>query len=635
MRARVRSHYPVLVTALLFSAFASGAIRAQGPPPNLPQQAAIDVDGDVDVLFEDSAAGARLVHFLRVGNQRLRLDFGADAPPELLSGSKIRAHGRLRNNSTLELSSSSGGSVQVLSLAQPNTFGEQRTLVLLVNFQDNTSASTDTGSAYTTTFQAASNYYLENTYGQTWLTGDAHGTFTLPMNSTTCDYNQIATLADNLATANGINIAAYPRRVYAFPRIAACSWWGLGSVGGNPSRAWVNGTYSLKVVSHELGHNFGAYHSHSQPCDLSGCTTLEYGDDHDDMGQTSNGHFNAFQKERLGWLNYGSSPAIQIVSAAGSYWVDSYEVAGTAPKALKLLKSTDQSGNKSWYYVEVRSQTGFDASDAPGVLVHTGSDVDGNSSQQLDLDATGTGFDALLDVGQTLSDDIAGLSITTTSVSSSGAWLNVTYAGPACAAAAPTVSLSPSATVVAAPGQPVTYAATIRSNDGSTCATTNFVLGWTVPGGWTAAASPSSVNVAPGATGTANFVLTPASSAAGTYSFDVLASRTNTTGPGGSVSGNVLVAAGLDVSLAIAPGTGNSGYQLTATVRVGSSPVSGAPATFTVTDPLGGTTNLTATTNGSGVATVKFRPRARGTYQVRVSASSNGLIGGTTGSFVQ
>ncbi len=34
----------------------------------------------------------------------------------------------------------------------------------------------------------------------------------------------------------GVDLSLYTRYVYAFPN-NACTWWGLGSVGGNPSQA--------------------------------------------------------------------------------------------------------------------------------------------------------------------------------------------------------------------------------------------------------------------------------------------------------------------------------------------------------------------------------------------------------------
>ena len=172
-----------------------------------------------------------------------------------------------------------------------------------------------------------------------------------------------------------MNLALYPRRVFGFPQTSACNWWGLGTVGGgsdaqNPSRAWINGPYSLRVVGHEMGHNFGLFHSRSSTCDAGGCLIDEYGDDHDIMGAAA-GHFNAFQKERLGWLGYGSSPAIEAVTETGQYPLEPYATPnGGLPKALRIFKSTTGSSN-TYIYAEARTQYGADAAaDARGADPH-------------------------------------------------------------------------------------------------------------------------------------------------------------------------------------------------------------------------------------------------------------------------
>ena len=264
-----------LVIAASGSAF---VLRAQGGgPAQLPSQAAdqaeAQFDGELEVVYEDSARGARLHHFLRVGNERLTLQFASE-PPAYESGTRVRARGRLSSR-TLAIASDPG-SIQVLALASSSTFGEQRVAVILVNFQDQVSTPYDWTWAHSTTFDTTSDFYRENSYGQTWITGNVFGWFTIPMSSTNCDYNQIASLADQAASQAGANLSHNPRRVYAFPGTGSCGWWGLGTLGGNPSRAWVNGGYELKVVAHELGHNFGDYHSRSESCDAAGCALSEY-----------------------------------------------------------------------------------------------------------------------------------------------------------------------------------------------------------------------------------------------------------------------------------------------------------------------------------------------------------------------
>ena len=69
------------------------------------------------------------------------------------------------------------------------------------------------------TFGTTSSFFLENSHNQTWLTGDVAGWFTLPLSSSTCDYNQISSAADQAATSGGVRLSNYTRKVYAFPQI--------------------------------------------------------------------------------------------------------------------------------------------------------------------------------------------------------------------------------------------------------------------------------------------------------------------------------------------------------------------------------------------------------------------------------
>ena len=74
-------------------------------------------------------------------------------------------------------------------------------------------------------------------------------------------------------------------------------------------------------MGHELGHNYGLRHAHSQDCNASAfgdtCLFWEYGDTADLMGNNRPGQFNPFEKEQLGWLNDGISPPITPVAASG------------------------------------------------------------------------------------------------------------------------------------------------------------------------------------------------------------------------------------------------------------------------------------------------------------------------------
>ena len=194
------------------------------------------------------------------------------------------------------------------------------------------------------------------------------------------------------------------------------------------------------------------------------------------MGGTSNGHMNAFQKERLGWLNYGSSPPIRTVTASGVYTLDPYAPAGSGSKALRILKSVDGSGKRTWYYLEARTQNGFDSGTAPGVIVHTGSEATGNSSNMFDLDRTTSAMDPVLDVGQTYTDTTRGLSFRTSVADALGAMVEVIMTDAPCSALAPTVTVAPANMVTTSPGALVNYTVTVRNNDESTCGPATFGL---------------------------------------------------------------------------------------------------------------------------------------------------------------
>ena len=176
-----------------------------------------------------------------------------------------------------------------------------------------------------------------------------------------------------------------------------------------------------------MGHNLGLYHSRSRTCDAGGCVIDEYGDDHDIMGAVT-GHFNAYQKRRLGWLDYGSSPALQTVIETGQYALEPYATPnGGLPKALRVFKSTAGSSN-TYIYAEARTQYGADASLAPGVVIHTGVDSDGAQGYLHDLQPSSSVTDFILDPGQSVTFGDTGPPVTLTALSfdNSGAVLAVT-----------------------------------------------------------------------------------------------------------------------------------------------------------------------------------------------------------------
>lgn len=498
------------------------------------------LEGELEVYYEDYEDGShKLRNILKTTTGLVELRM-AEQTRQMQSGMLVRARGWLFKHGgdttgslVLEDSPDSlellaDGAVTSATTAIPailtNTIGEQRTLVLLVNFQDNSVEPWSLAQVEEMVFGTVNDFYLENSYGQTWFSGDVYGYYTLPIDAV-CDTVEIETYAKLAAAANGIDMGGYDRLIYVFPQISGCGWTGKGTVVGSPSRAWINGFLDLRTVGHELGHNFGLHHAKKLECGVNtiggDCYTVEYGDSLDIMGSPGfTGNFNAFNKELLGWLNDDPSSAsgqIIIADMDGSYQLEPYEIApGNAPKALKILRGVDSvSGRRLWYYLEYRQPLGFDTyigsypAITQGALFHLGTENDTNSSQWIDMtpaSASADWNDAVLPVKNSYTDVDAGVTITTEWAGATGVSVNISYTGPICIPSNPALSLSPTESAWVAAGSTVSYTATVTNQDSVGCAESDFIVTADVPVGW--AADSASLNLPPGASAKVNLNVT-------------------------------------------------------------------------------------------------------------------------------
>jgi M6 family metalloprotease-like protein len=607
------------------------------------------IEGEIEVVYEDGQTNARLRRYLHADGVQFDLHFASE-PADMTSGDRVRVRGRRLDRSVL----ADGGSASVVQVASalPYTFGEQRVLMILVNFQDKPTQQPYTvPTASSLLFGSVSNFDRENSQDQTWLTGDVVGWFTIPVNSTVCDTNGIRTYAQQAAQAAGVVLSNYRRFVYAFPSNSACSWWGSGQVGGSTTHAWINGSLATRVVAHELGHNLGVYHARAFECGTttlgSSCSAIEYGDPADIMGVSGVvAHFNAFQKERMGWLNYGSSLPILTVQSDGTFVIEPYSAPGVGPKALKILKSVDPAtGRRTFYYVEYRRGSGFDSSLSSnanlvnGVVIHTGSESSANSSYVLDMTPeTSSWNDPALVVGRSFNDPAAGVTITMVTTGTSGATVQVQLGALACVAGVPTVSVTSSSSQSGVPGAAVNYTLSIRNNSSAGCSAASFQAYATAPAGWLSSVSPSTVSLLPGASASVNLAVTSSSSAAlGTYTVDVTATDT-TSGQTASASVGYGVAGTLAVAVASdqAAYARNQTVRLTARVTAGSAPLGAIPVTFVVIRPNGSQAVGSATSAADGTASFSLRLKARdpiGAYTVSASATSGALTASSQTTF--
>ncbi len=408
-----------------------------------------------------------------------------------------------------------------------------------MNFLDNLSEPWTIEEARDLVFGTVSDAFFESSYHQTWLVGDVFGWFPLPINST-CSEVAIRAAADEAAANSGTDLSGYSRLVYVFPHIA-CFWSGLATVGGNPSRAFINGRFQVDVVGHELGHGLGLLHSNALDCGsvalAENCDLRPYGDYLDIMGNRTPGHFNAFQKERLGWLGFGSSPGLDVVDLDGSYALEPYEIEpAAAPAGAKILRYVDPAtGRGNWLYLEYRQALNFDdflagnTNVLNGVVVHKAVEGDPYSSQLLDLtpESMPSDFnDPALAVGESLFDAASGVTVTTDWADSNGAVVTVNFGAPVCGPADPEVAIAPAESQWVAPGTSVLFTITLTSHDNVACAATAFDLDALVPPGWLAAPADPSVTLPPGASATTTLeIVSPLAASDGFYDITVTAAN--------------------------------------------------------------------------------------------------------------
>lgn len=656
-------YYFLLISCVFYSNL---AIAASVKLKSTKAQAKIiEKSGILEVQIEDYADGTyKKKHFLISSDKRYEITFkGKGKTPSLLTGTKVKVKGSLEKENMLAIATdSTTTNLQVTAPATTNTFGDQRTLIMLVNFQDMPTNKpwtiTDVRSLF---FVNVNNFYIENSYQQTSISGEVVGWYTLPINSTDiCDEARISDESNKAAIAAGINLASYPRRIYAFPKMNYCGYAGLATVGGNPSRAFINGSWVFHTVAHEFGHNLGSDHAHAINCDTTldgNCSYFEYGDRLDIMGG-GDGHFNAFSKERLGWLNYGVSPPITTVSSSGTYSIDAYELVGINPKALKILKSIDSiTGIKTWYYLEFRQPVGFDSFISTGfylnypeptkipsgVIVRMGTDQSIGSSIMLDMTpGSRVEFSSDLDdpalvVGQNYTDSNAGITITPISSSSTSISVKVTLS-TACLRAKPLMTLSPTGLSGVA-GSTLIYTVNVTNKDDISCGSSSFSLQSTVPLGWSSSFSSSTLIIAPGASASTTLSVTSATSATlGEYPVSATITNSQALTYNVSASSNYAVTSPLSATVSSLKNSYSKGdtVQLTAFVYQGLSPISGAAVNFVITKPNGVTVSGSATTGINGQATFKFRLGRKdlsGTYLVKISTTVNGQSANALTSF--
>lgn len=644
------------VSLLSGSALAATPAAAAPAAANSVDATAAVEEGTLEILVEDHAIFSRTRHFLKTGKGTLELQFKG-AAPSTRAGAKLRIRGQ-RSGDVMALSTTDSTSMTVTAPApMPNTLGEQKVAVLLINFTDDRSRPYTLAQANDVVFNQVNGYVKENAFDKTWLSGGTFGWLELPI-AKTCNGMMINSYARQAAANAGVDLAAYGRFVYVFPENPACGWAGSANLAGTLPSIWINGWLTLGVVGHELGHTFGLEHAHSLDCGAAtiggACTRYEYGDTIDIMGNRVTGHFSAFNKERLGWLNQPTQPAIAAAQASGRYTIEAYAaVPSGLPKALKVPRGTDPvTGAALWYYIEYRQPVGYDLTLASftnanflrGLVVRGASEGDGDSGVQLDVTPNSSTYDdwadAALAFGQAYTDPATGVTIVALAGDGRSAQLDVTLgAVAACTRAAPQLTLSGGASGVAA-GTAVGYALTVINKDGPGCGASAFDLGASVPVGWRSSFNVARSSLDPGAMASIIWTVTSApGAAAGSFGLRATATNAGAIQFSGSAAANQTIST---AALATSVTTDKGGYRLgdsvsaSASVMSGAVPLPGATVGFVFTRPDGSSVAKSATTDAGGVARTSYRLSRKdpiGAWQLKGSASFTGLSGSASSAF--
>ncbi len=426
--------------------------------------------------------------------------------------------------------------------AAGSSIGQQDTLVMLLNFKENPNDRPITSEeAHALVFGEVNDFYQENSYGKTWLSGQVVGWYTLSVSNQVCDYPSVQAEADKMARADGVVLEDYQRIIYIMTQ-SGCAGGGSATTGKTfPSRAYIDGTLSARVIAHEFGHNLGLSHAKALDCgDASvsnNCSAIEYGDSYDVMGTPDMGYINTYYKERMGWLNDAESPNILTATQDGLYEIAEYETQDiTQNIALKIPRGVNpNTGLKEWFYVEYRQAMGYDQFlDDRSYMLFRGDVTDGVIVRLVEEGAEESYIlhmkpnsdysqvygrkdwkDTALPVGDSFTDPVSGLTINLASAANGFAGVNVSFGGSVtpsvCEMSAPSVSVKATSDTQVNAGDTVEYQLTVINTANDVCGTIRFDVSAQVESGWQA--SSQSISLASGESSVATIAVTSALSA--------------------------------------------------------------------------------------------------------------------------
>jgi hypothetical protein len=431
----VRSN--AVVTRCLIAAAAIASIGVSAAPAGARDA----YKGRLDIRHtDDMSHGKSSTRYTLRESKDKRYTVRPALPPNFPSGSKVVVRGTKRGSVIRGAVRPQPG----VRAATAGVIGEYKTAVLLFNFADDRTepwTSTFVRDRFFGTGSSIDTFFKEQSWNQVDLTGEVYGWYELNANGAGCDVDAWAAEADSKATTAGVPLGSFHSIVYVFPDQYDCNWAGLAELPGN--QAWLNGDISVRVASHELGHNMGVHHAAALSCSSGGtavalsssCSMSEYGDPFSTMGNAT--------RRMAGWhlqqLGYLAASNVQTVSTSGTYTVRTSLNQSADPVLLKIAR-TPATSPAEYYYVDLRAAGGvfdnFGITDpaVKGVTIRVGNSTNVRNQSKL-IDTTPDSYsnsstdfiDASLQPNRTFTDGT--VSITATSVSAGTATVEVAWNG--------------------------------------------------------------------------------------------------------------------------------------------------------------------------------------------------------------
>lgn len=348
----------------------------------------ITVQGRYERLAAVGTTGESALHAVRTGKHTYWLDLGPNHVPQ--PGALVTVSGHLEDGRTLDVSSIGAVEGSAARTAAPASHRADKVLVMRAFWTRNRPARPTTAQTRSTFLRKGKAWFEEVSHGRYSITGTVTPWLRIPRPSG-CTYSAYESMDRALTRAKraGFNLNAYSRYVLYLP----CNGQGMLGLGSMPGPfVWQFGSLSYDIAVHEQGHNLGLRHANGREC-YSGstqvtwsrsCNVVGYGDSFDVMGNRGPGHFQAFHKQRLGWLQ-----KLATLSRSGTRSLAPYATTGPGAKALRVKASRSRS-----YWLEYRTKSGVDSAFAPGafgVVLRVRGNGSRSEPQLLDL-MPGSGF---------------------------------------------------------------------------------------------------------------------------------------------------------------------------------------------------------------------------------------------------